>query len=366
MVRISIVLLATLTTAAASPPLTPPWQGGVRGGGPIKKDAPPAEKGPSSSGPAPKIVLEAPTPGDVEIHFLNGSVVRMILHSEKLEIATPYGPLAVPVKDVRAIEFGLHFPEGAEAKINLAVKSLGAKEYRERDKAGRSLLELGPYSYPAVYEACRSDDLETARRAKDVLKQLQAKHPKKDLKTSADDKLVTPTFAIVGRILTPTIKAKTELFGQVELSLAKMRTLKAIAGPSQELDVTIDAAKYAIAGQWMETNFQVDGRSGLVITAKGAVDTWPQGPGQYMVGPHGALGGALVLGGGRRVVGGAIGGQINGGALIGKIGENGEPFIIGDNYDGNPETEGKLYLHIGPSPWNCASTGSYEVKIGRK
>jgi hypothetical protein len=30
------------------------------------------------------------------------------------------------------------------------------------------------------------------------------------------------------------------------------------------------------------------------------------------------------------------------------------------------ESEGKLYLQIGPSPWNCASAGNYDVKISRK
>ena len=41
-------------------------------------------------------------------------------------------------------------------------------------------------------------------------------------------------------------------------------------------------------------------------------------------------------------------------------------FLIGDRFDGKLEAEGKLYLIIGPSPWNCASTGTYDVKISRK
>src|SRR5262249_28929045 len=159
------------------------------------------------------------------------------------------------------------------------VASLGSNEYRERTAAVNTLAELGPYSYPAVLEASRSKDLEASRRAKEVLKQLVAKHPKKDLKTSEDDKLVTPTFAIVGRILTPTVKAKTELSGDVELAVGKMRNLRAMSAPSRAVELAIDSAKYANAGQWLETEFNVDGRTGLVITAKGMVDTWPQQPG---------------------------------------------------------------------------------------
>jgi hypothetical protein len=150
-----------------------------------------------------------------------------------------------------------------------------------------------------------------------------------------------------------------------------MRALRTVAADGLETEVSVDAARYANAGQWMETKFSLDGSIAIIITAKGLVDTWPQGPGQYMSGPSGAQGvrvgfpgGGMVLAG--RKIGGPIVGQLYGGMLFGKIGESGEAFIIGDRFEGTLEAEGNLFLHIGPSPWNCQSTGSYEVKIGRK
>ncbi len=309
-------------------------------------------------------------PGEVEISLLNGSNVRMILQSDKLEVATNYGQLAVPSKDIVAIDFGLHFPDGIEAKIQQAVKSLGGDNFRERDGASKALVELGPYSFPAAFEASKVADLEVSRRAKDVVKQLQAKHPKKDLKTTTLDKVITPEFTIVGRILTATIKAKAELFGEIDMPISRMRTMRSLAGLGFDIDVTIDAGKYANAGQWMETDFQTDGRSAIVITAKGMVDTWPQQNGSYIVGPNGLQGrgmGQHIPAVAGRKIAGAINGQQFGGMLIGKIGEDGEPFTLGERYEGTPEAQGKLYLHIGPSPWNnTQSTGHYEVKIARK
>jgi hypothetical protein len=309
-----------------------------------------------------------PLPGEVDVAFLNDSNVRMVVQSKTLEITTVYGKLTVPLEDVRAIEFGVHFPEGYAAVIDRALEQLNSANYREREKASKTLLDLGPFSYPGVYQVSQGKDLETSRRAKELLKQLQAAHPRKDLKTSADDKIVTPTFTIIGRIVTPTLQARTEYFGEVALPLAKMRTLRAVAAPGLELDVSVDAAKYANAGQWMPTKFHVDGKSKLLITAKGLVDTWPQQPGQYMVGPSGqagrvALGNGIVI---QRAGGGAIVGLMQGGVLFGKIGEDGQPFVIGDRYEGTPEEAGPLYLHIGPSPWNCNSTGAYDVKIRHK
>src|SRR5262249_32645379 len=162
-----------------------------------------------------------------------------------------------------------------------------------------------------------------ARRAKELTKRLQAMHQKKDLKTATEDRVVTPTFTIVGRILTPTIKAKAELFGDVDLPVARMRALRAFGGTGWDIDLTIDAGRSANQGQWLETEFQVDGRSTLIVTAKGFVDVWPQQGGQYIVGPNGLQGRnmgmqAMMVPG--RKIAGPINGQIYGGALLGKIG----------------------------------------------
>jgi hypothetical protein len=88
----------------------------------VPKASEPKKEEPKKVGGPSKGNMVESIPGDCEIHFLNGSKVRMIIQSDKLDIATAYGKLSVPVKDVRAIEFGLHFPEGMEAKIEAAIK----------------------------------------------------------------------------------------------------------------------------------------------------------------------------------------------------------------------------------------------------
>jgi hypothetical protein len=341
----------------------------------FKKDG--FKKDDKAKGPPPmtggtRAPAEAGKPGEVEIHFLNGSKIRATIQSETLEIASIYGKLIVPIQDVQAIEFGVHYPEGAVAKIEFAIKNLGSGDYRARETAAKTLLDLGPYAYPTLLRATRAKESEVAARAKEIVQKIQGKYPKKDLKTSLDDRVVTPTQTIVGRILTASAKTKAEYFGDIEYKFAHMRNLRAFTASAPDIDVAIDAQKYANAGQWLDTSFQLDGRSSVLITAKGTVDTWPQQPGQYMSGPGGNLRGRiggfneqqLQAGAKVRLVGNNS--QLFGGMLIGKIGEDGEPFVIGDRYDLKSESEGKLYLHIGPSPWNCASTGTYDVKISRK
>jgi hypothetical protein len=356
MVRLAIASLLLVALSLVASPAQEVKKG--------EKDGPKKEPAVTTSGKP-----REPVPGEVDINFLNGSTVRMIIQSETLEVATQYGKLAVPVKDVRAVEFGLHFPEGVEARIEGAIKGLGASDYREREKASAALIDLGPYSYPAVLEATRVKDAEISQRAKELAKKLQTNHPKKDLKTMVEDKVVTKSFTIVGKIMTTSIKSKTEYFGDVELTLAKMRTLRAISGSGLDMELAVDSSKYANAGQWMDTGYHVDGRSAIVVTAKGLIDVWPQQGGQYISGPNGfqatQQGRPGMFMGGRKV-GGMVNQQAHCGMLLGKIGEEGEIFIIGERYEGNPETEGKLMLHIGPSQWNQQCAGNYDVKITRK
>jgi hypothetical protein len=57
------------------------------------------------------------------------------------------------------------------------------------------------------------------------------------------------------------------------------------------------------------------------------------------------------------------GGQFMAGALVAKIGEHGKAFFVGERYEGTANEDGRLYLHIVPSPWNNASTGTYRVRV---
>ena len=51
------------------------------------------------------------------------------------------------------------------------------------------------------------------------------------------------------------------------------------------------------------------------------------------------------------------------GTLIGRVGEGGDTFLIGDRFDGPVDREGKLYLQIISSPYDNGATGSYQVKV---
>ncbi|HEX3316223.1 MAG TPA: hypothetical protein VHR72_15100 [Gemmataceae bacterium] len=317
----------------------------------------------SSSADGPKKPTRPAT--EVEVQFANGSAVKMVLADTPIEIQTPYGKLAVPARDLRKIDFGVHLPEGLDKQIDQAVAELGNENFRVREAASVSLMKHGAHALPALVEASKSTDLELSKRAKALVAKMHQDLPAKDLRTHTTDTIVTPTFTVVGRILTASLKAKADYFGTVQLDLVELRTLRSTDSPAEVL-VTVDG-HYAAQGQqeWLATEFVFDGRSKIVISATGQIDLFPQnGAGdQFVSTPKGNFnGGAGMFIGGK----GGVRQRVRPGTLIGRIGESGDPFVIGENYEGAPSREGKLYLQVASSPWSNECSGSYSVKITTK
>ncbi len=303
--------------------------------------------------------------GEVEMTFANGSVVRMALLPGDIEISTEFGKLTVPMRSIRRIDFGLHLPDGADKKIDAAVKKLASANYKDREEAVRELVAFGAYAYPALLEAVKSSDLETTKRAQDALAKIKARVPMKELQLTVDDKVVTPRFTILGRILTPSIKAKSEYFGDMEHSLSKLRHLRVIVD-ARETEVVVEAAKYAQPNQWLDTGIVVESAGTLAVVASGEVELRPSMPGTYLSGPRGYMRIGAAGGGFGKAKKGAGGdglARAYPGTLVGRIGPNGDPFVIGERFEATPDRDGKLYLQIMSSPYEATSAGSYQVKL---
>jgi hypothetical protein len=209
--------------------------------------------------------------------------------------------------------------------------------------------------------------------AKSALEKIRAKLPEDKLRVKEDDTVRTAEFTIIGRVASPTIKAATPIFGETQLRLTDLRGIRWL-GIAAEIEVTVDGAKYAAAAnEWMVTGVEVTGDDELAITASGQVDLMGNGNAQFVSGPNGTnqWGGVranvAVAPGVLNAVPGAFNAAPHPGALLGRIGESGQAFIIGENYKGTPKREGRLYLQIGTSPWanngNARISGSYKVNI---
>lgn len=315
----------------------------------VKKDVPTKEL-PKVDPPKKDKADAAKTDDGMVMQFHDGTTIRLVPLEANLEVVTRYGKLTVPTADVRRIEFGLHMPDDTAKQVDEAMKDLESTDFQTRENAGKRLIALGRFSYPALVKSSKGSNLETTRRVQDLLKQMRKLYPAYQLKIRTEDVIITRDFTIVGNLSSSKMKVKTEHFGEALVKMTDLRSLRTSMGGG-ETEVTVDATKYGSnANQWLETDFAVEGEVPLKITASGSVDVYAQAAGQYLSGPEGNN----QLGQRGRYIPGQ---------LLGKIGENGQVFIIGPNYSGTPTQEGKLYLHIWPFQGGGGATGSYTVKI---
>lgn len=285
------------------------------------------------------------------VKFRDGSTQNVVIFQPKIKVATDYGELSVPFKQVRRIDFGLHYPEGDEQKIDDAIRLLGNEAYRERENATRYLLSAKHLAYPLLKRVSESkDNLEVTRRAAEVVRQIKDRCAPELLLLTSEDAAYATKFPIIGRVSGTQIKAHSAYFGDVVLKFSQIASIHGGAN-AQEKEIAIDAKEFGSSvDQWMDTHVDVSSDVRLLIRAEGQVDLWPQGPGQYLSTPKGYTTAGK-------------GSTFMAAALSGRIGKEGKPFLIGDSYDGVPGSEGRLFFQIVPSPWNNVSTGTYHVRI---
>lgn len=286
------------------------------------------------------------------IHLTKGSrLVETIIHQKDVEVYTKYGKLIIPLEDIRKIEFGFRCPPETEKEIHACIESLKSSDFKERQVAENYLSGMGHLSYPFVKKISEGKgDLESVRRAKTAMEKIRLRAPPNLLILRNCDTLQTKELAITGGIQGNAFRVYSPQIGDMTIKLHDILFVSRNNDSRGEM-VTIDAAQYGgLPEKWLGAGAEVYRNARLIVKTEGQVDLWPQGPGQYMAGPKGYS---------------TAGKNSNfmAGALIGRIGEKGRIFLIGENYDDNPTEEGELFLRIVQGPWENPSSGTYRVYV---
>jgi hypothetical protein len=311
-------------------------------------DKKPDDKKPEEPAEPPAMKASIPRANEVEVRLGDGSAVRMVVLQENVTLNTPYGKLTIPTKQIRKIDFGLRLPEETTKKVDAAIKRLAGDNFDAREEATKELISLGAAAYPALRDASESADPEISQRARKAMRAIREKVPAGQLPSTTNDRIETVLFTVAGVVSDHTLKAES-YFGVTDVKIADIRSVRWMSA-NTEVEIVVDASKYGGGGnQWLDTKITVESDVGLVVTASGQVNLNQDGGGDFTTGPAGNGNW------GRR-------GQYLPGALLGKIGDKGSTFVVGEKYEGVPSQEGKLFLQIAPSPWN-QSSGTYKVKI---
>ncbi len=186
-------------------------------------------QGKSSEKQSPKKdTREAGPQPAIEVRFTDDSVLKVILRDKGIWMTTRYGRLLVPAGDIRYIDFATRIPKRVLCRVEAAVTNLGNRKYTVRQTAAAELLKLREKSYQALLRAAKDKDLEVARRAGTLLKQLTEQIPADQLIFTKEDVVWTVDSCLTGRIDGEGIKASTYQFGEVQLNPGHMRSLQFI------------------------------------------------------------------------------------------------------------------------------------------
>jgi hypothetical protein len=303
-----------------------------------------------AGGSALPACAQQPAKGDdpslVEVRLADGSAVRMTLVQTHIDVTTRYGKLSVPVSDIKRIDFGFRYPDGAQEKIDDGVAKLGAANYKQRETAAADLLGFRELSYPALKRALKSTDLEIAKRADELIKKIEEKVPAERLRINENDQVQTNEFTIAGKIESSTLKARSPYFGEVQVQLAEARNLRALRSFG-DAEVSVEA-RFASHTDWMETEIEINGDDPIEIKASGMMFLRQGGQG-YESGPSGNQN--------------YRDGMNAPGQLFARVGKSGKLITVNEKFKGTTGETGRLYFRVHPGPWANMMTGSYAVKV---
>jgi hypothetical protein len=165
-------------------------------------------------------------PAKTEVRFADDGAMKLVLIDEKLELVTPYGKLLIPVADIVQIDFATRVPEELSKKIDSLIEALKHEDYSRRNKATAELAALGESAYGALLKAAKDADPEVVRRAEGLLAKLREKVPAENLEIRTHDVVWTADSKITGHLSSTTLKVKTPQFGDQQIRLTDLRSLR--------------------------------------------------------------------------------------------------------------------------------------------
>jgi hypothetical protein len=298
----------------------------------------------------------------VRVYLMEGSVVSGRLSVESLAVKTAFGTLNVPVEHVVSFTPGLESHPQLRKKIGRQIQQLGSNDAAEREQAQRELLDYGPGLQPLLEPFRNDEDAERKTRIEKILDELDASADSFEATAQtapsrfiAEDTVETDRFTVVGQISPDSFRVETQ-FGSLNVALQDIRSVEREGGEKPEVrgHATVDGSNLVQSGL-KDTGIRIERGDKLLVTATGQIVMTPFGN-NVVSSPDGAGGNVTAYTAG-----------IPGGALLGRIGRNGEEMLVGSQKEFTAKTSGTLFLGVAMSPQfanqGYVFPGTYDVRI---
>lgn len=293
------------------------------------------------------LAAEEPRPNDGlhEVRLRSGTLLVGRIGPAEWNVSTPFGPLAVPAREVRRVRFGRRADAERFRRVEEWMLDLASANPERRSVAQAMLRSEGVYAAPSLQRAVDSHESPEVRRAcrelLDVV-EMPEEGPPPD-----DDSVDTARFTILGSLGVESFTVEVAELGTLTV---KRSDVVEIVGFGSRIGGRFKVTgENAMVTTWLDTKIAVPERGVLRISADGGI-SYPQNWRNVVFRPDGDFNY----------------GNFNGlpmCALIGRVGANGEIFKIGRSFAGRPTGEGTLQLAIACQMQGQPSTGEFKVKV---
>lgn len=336
--------------------------------------AKPEEKGPSgeekpeAKGPAgeekPEAKAEAEAPKEPApppqpvIRLRDQTRLAGDIEVEALHVTTAYGPLVIPVSDILRVRFAQGKKADVDDQIDAHIAALASDEFDAREQAVEKLREIGLPALEKLRKAAASEDPEVKARAEKLVAELDelVEEDEEDEElavakplTGSDDEVVTAKFTVKGRVEESRFVLKTR-WGQLELGRDDVVSIVFRMPERVVTKVSVPGTAFAATNKWVRSDVEVSEGERLRIRASGTINLENYG---QTVGPEGTTN-----------IGGNQFQNFPTGSLVAKIGEKGEPFQVGAEFDGPANASGKLEFAV--SLQSGQARGTFQVEVERE
>ncbi|HEY3319155.1 MAG TPA: hypothetical protein VGP72_01605 [Planctomycetota bacterium] len=262
-------------------------------------------------------------PNDVEVRLSDGSVIRgELLSLPSIDLKTSYGMLSFPTNSLLTVECASRMSAVESTAAAAVLKDLDNDDFGVRTAAQRRLEELGPQAVSALKDAHARASAESKARIDAVLKKLDAAGARK---VRVKDTVKAEEFEAQGTLQLPAVALKSKL-GDLRIKVEDIEMIRWLArGAQKSLD--LDPANGL--KDWLDTTVDAVAGIPMTVTAAGSVSLFNQ--------EFTASGNPNMGNGNKPYVPGT---------LIGKLGANGQPFVIGIGKKWMPESSERFFVRI--------------------
>jgi hypothetical protein len=288
-------------------------------------------------------IHEKLTANQVELHLRDGSVLLGELSGvDAIALKTSYGTLSFPLTHILRVRAGFRLSKQDETDILAAIKDLDSDDFNVRGLAQRRLEERGAPAAAVLRDAKGKATPEVRNRVEAIMKKIAENNPRLVL----DDIIKSDEFEATGTLQFESLTVKSHI-GDVKVKLEDMEALRFLANGTDK-SLTLEAS--AGLDAWVDTGIDSTSNEKISVICTGNVTMFNN----YQTTPDGN-----TNWGNRPFLAGAV---------VGKLGESGKPFLIGAAKQFVPANRQRLFVKIF-CPENVISgnsnpsTGEFRVRI---